>query len=215
MKDNNIIYIAGSDGSGKTTILKEIEDKIIATGKKTRHIWLRSPKITSKPLMAFCRLVGLTKYETIDGEEYGIHEFYRSKLVSWLFPILQLIDFKIKWYFERKKILDNEIILFDRFSLDTLADLIVDTHKMDLHKSWIGKEFIKVIPENSKLIILKVDEGVIRSRKKDTLHDKSLEMKIKVYQLLSKDLDIKVIDNNNDYKIALNNTLNYIFNGEN
>ncbi|MDY7394084.1 hypothetical protein UMM65_02445 [Aureibaculum sp. 2210JD6-5] len=212
---NSIIYIAGSDGSGKTTILKEVEDRIIAQGHKTRHIWLRSPKIISKPLMAYCRLVGLTKRYTTDGVKYSKHEFYRSAFVSWIFPILQVIDFKIKWYFEKRKIKDNEIILFDRFSLDTLADLIVDTRKMNLHKTWIGKEFVKALPERTKMVILKVDENVIRERKKDTLHDELLKYKVDVYNLLSKDLNIKVIDNNNDYKTTLKDTFKFILNEEN
>jgi len=211
---NSTIYIAGSDGSGKTTILKDIENKIISNGNKTRHIWLRSPKITSKPLMAYCRFVGLTKYKTIDGFRYGKHEFYKSAFVSWIFPILQLIDFKIKWQLERKKIKSNEVVIFDRFSLDTLADLMVDTHRMDLHKSWIGKQFIKAIPQNTKIVILKVDENIIRDRKKDTLHDELLKDKVNIYQLLSKDLNIKVIENNKDYTIALKETFNFILNGK-
>ena len=209
---NSTIYIAGSDGSGKTTILKDIEEKINSSGKKTKHIWLRSPKILSKPLLAYCRLIGLTKYKIIDGVRYGKHEFYKSSNVSWLFPILQLVDFKIKWFFERKKIKSNEIVIFDRFSIDTLADLMVDTRRMDLHKSWIGKEFIEAIPKNSKIVILKVDEAVIRKRKKDTLHDELLEDKVKVYNLLRKDLYIKVIDNNKDYNIVLEDAFNYIIN---
>ena len=123
-----------------------------------------------------------------------------------------LVDFKIKWFFERKKIKSNEIVIFDRFSIDTLADLMVDTRRMDLHKSWIGKEFIEAIPKNSKIVILKVDEAVIRKRKKDTLHDELLEDKVKVYNLLSKDLYIKVIDNNKDYNIVLEDAFNYIIN---
>jgi len=213
--NNSIIYIAGSDGSGKTTILREIEDKIVSGGNKTRHIWLRSPKLTSKPLMAYCRLVGLTKYKIVDGIKYGKHEFYKSTFVSWLFPILQLLDFNIKWFMEKRKIKENEILLFDRFSIDTLADLIVDTRRMTLHKSWIGKSFINAIPENTKIVILKVDENVIRERKKDTLYDELLQDKINVYDLLSKDLNIKVIDNNKDYKCAFHEALNYIRYGQN
>ena len=100
---NQVYYIAGSDGSGKTTLLKDLEIKLIDNSNRTIHIWIRSPKILSKPLMAYCRLVGLTKYETVDGIKYGKHELHRSSFVSWLFPILQLIDFKIKWYFKKKR----------------------------------------------------------------------------------------------------------------
>ncbi len=194
------IYITGTDGSGKTTILNDIEFEFESQLKLTKHVWIRSPKILSKPLMAYCRLVGLTKYKTLNGIRYGKHEFYKSTFVSWIFPIMQLIDFRIKWYFEKKKIKSEEVLLFDRFSLDTLADLMVDTRRMNLHRTWIGRSFIDLIPENTKILIPQVKEETIRNRKKDTLHDEHLSYKIQVYKILSKDLKIATIDNNRNYE---------------
>lgn len=211
---NQVYYIAGSDGSGKTTLLKDIEKELLVNSNKTKHIWVRSPKILSKPLMAYCRLVGLTKYKTVAGIQYGKHEFYRSPFVSWLFPILQLIDFKIKWFFEKRNIKPNDIVLFDRFNIDTLSDLMVDTKRLDLHKSWVGKEFIKLTPKNSKSIILKVDAEVVRERKLDTLYDETLDDKIKIFQFLSKELDIKLIENNLDYTMVKKKVINYMLNGK-
>lgn len=211
---NKIYYIAGSDGSGKTTLLKDLEKKLLDNSNGTIHIWIRSPKIFSKPLMAYCRLVGLTKYKTIDGIEYGKHEFHRSSFVSWLFPILQLIDFKIKWFFEKRKISSGDIVLFDRFNLDTLSDLMVDTKRMNLHKKWVGRQFIKLSQNNCKSIILKVDAAVVRERKLDTLHDEHLEDKIETFQILSNDLNIKLIENNLEYSIVKNEVINYMINGK-
>jgi len=207
---NTNIYITGSDGSGKTTILKDVDKKLLSQSKKTKHIWIRSPKILSKPLMVYCRLAGLTTYNTIDGIKYGKHEFYKSSFVSWLYPILQLLDFKIKWFFEKRKIKPNEILLFDRFSLDTLADIMVDTRKLKLHQTGIGKSFIKMIPKDTKILIPVVDEKTIRNRKKDTLYDEHLAQKINVYSILSKDLAIRSIDNNRTYEEVKKDIFNYL-----
>ncbi|MCD4832942.1 MAG: hypothetical protein K8R31_04040 [Bacteroidales bacterium] len=202
-------YITGPDGSGKTTFLKAIEQYFSTKDVKTINIWLRSPKILSKPLMAYCRLVKLTKYITIDGIKYGDHEFYRSKSVSWFFPWLQLVDFKIKLFFIIKKMTRADIVLLDRFALDTLADLMVDTERYDLYKTYIGKSFIKMIPPKTKIVVLSTAEINIRKRKKDTLHDTQLEKKIKVYDILSKNLNLKVVDNNRDYGSVKTDILNY------
>ena len=194
------IYLTGTDGSGKTTYLKEIERFLNAQGKKTNHIWIRSPKIFSKPLMAYCRLVGLTKYKTINGTRYGGHEFYRSAFVSWLFPILQLLDIRIKWFFIKRNLDKDSLIIFDRFSIDTLADLMVDTHRFDLHKTKIGRGFLNMIPKDTKIVVLEVDEQEIRKRKKDTMFDPHLDIKVKVYKILAKDLNLLIIDNNQPQK---------------
>tara|TARA_Y100001958_G_C21052138_1_gene417908 strand:- start:164 stop:796 length:633 start_codon:yes stop_codon:yes gene_type:complete len=207
---NRTIYLAGPDGVGKTMYLNYIERTILE--KKTQRIWIRSPKILSKPLMLFCRLIGLTRYKLINNVRYGVHDFHKSPFVSFLFPFIQLIDFKIKWFLEKRRICVDDVILFDRFNLDTLADLMVDTHKMKLHKSWVGKQFIKMLPENSNVLILKVNENNIRERKKDTLYDENLALKIKVYEILSKDLGVKTIDNNRDINIVKKEIINHILN---
>lgn len=198
----NIYYISGADGSGKTTHIKYLREYFEGKGYKISCLWIRSPKIFSKPLMALCRIVGLTKYFYKDGLRYGRHEFYRSKAVSWLFPILQLIDFKIMWFIYQNKNKQEQILLLDRFSLDTLVDLIVDTHRFKLHKTWIGRKFINTIPSNTKIIILKVNESLIRNRKKDTRYDSQLSNKLKIYTTLANDLNIKIIDNNRNLEIV-------------
>ncbi|MDB2495388.1 hypothetical protein N9X07_04300 [Flavobacteriaceae bacterium] len=207
---NRTIYIAGPDGVGKTTYINYIEGTI--EEKKAKHIWIRSPKILSKPLMLYCRLIGLTKYKVINNVKYGVHDFHKSTFVSFLFPFLQLIDFKIKWFLEKQRICVDDVILFDRYNLDTLADLMVDTHNMQLHKTWLGKQFIKILPKNSNVLILKVNENVIRERKKDTLYDENLALKIKVYEILSEDLGIKTVDNNRNIDMVKKEIINHIKN---
>lgn len=197
---NKIVYLAGPDGSGKTTLLKEIESNYKRRGISTKHIWLRSPKLTSKPLMLYCRLAGLTKYKTINGIKYGKHEFYRSKFVSSLFPFLQLFDFKIKWKALKKQIKNNDVILFDRFSLDTLADLMVDTGRMDLYNSKVGAGFLNLIPKHAVIVLIIANEEAIRKRKEDTKYDDHLAHKIEVFKQLGNALNLPVIDNNGPFE---------------
>ena len=196
----NKYYFLGVDGSGKSTLIKH---HINSTTKgSTLKIWLRSPKLLSKPLMLLCRLLGLTEYKTVNNVKYGKHLFYKSYLVSKLFPLLQLIDFKIFWFFKKLKIKD-ENLFFDRFALDTLADLMVSTKNLDLHKTWVGSSFINLVPENTKMLYIKVDEDNIRKRKLDTKFDENLGLKIIVYEILCNFLKINIIDNNG----GINDTL--------
>lgn len=201
-------YFTGPDGSGKSTYIKLLEKYFDEKRLETQYIWIRSPKIFSKPLMLYCRIAGYTKYKYVDNVKYGVHEFYRSKFVSNIFPIIQLVDFYIKNTINQIKIRKKkgDIIVYDRHALDTLADLMVGTKRFDLHKKTIGKLFIKLLPKNVKIIVLEVQEDIIRSRKIDTLHDINLANKIKVYKILSKDLSLDIIDNSyGNQNIVFNN----------
>lgn len=195
-----MIYCCGADGSGKSTYLREIESELQKRGYKTTSIWIRSPKILSKPLMLYCHLTGLTKYRYIDGIKFGNHAFERSPLVRFLFPILQLCDFKIKWLAIRSRARDADYILMDRFVLDTLIDLMVSTKRFDLHKTWIGRAFLRMLPQGALLLCFDAEADLIRSRKADTKHDVNLDMKLNLYIQLSEFMGMTPITNNSSFE---------------
>jgi hypothetical protein len=95
----------------------------------------------SKPLLLFCRFVGLTEYENINGVRVGYHHFYRSKIISWLYVVLRGID---TWFdalfrvYIPARILGKTIIC-DRYIFDVLIDLMVDTHQFNLWNGLLAK----------------------------------------------------------------------------
>lgn len=211
MINNQGYYLLGADGVGKSTFLNIIQNEFrVPSNRKIVNIWIRSPKVLSKPLMLYCRLVGLTKYKYIDGIRYGEHLFYKSTMISFLFPYLQLLDFRIKWFFVKRRISGSDLLLIDRFSIDTLVDLMVDTGNMELYKSWVGKSFLKLIPKNIKMVMIEVSSENIRKRKKDTLFDPTLDRKIESYNVLKEVLKIETIDNNQEFNNVKKKIINIV-----
>lgn len=190
-----MIYCCGADGSGKSTYLREIELDLNKRGFKTCSLWIRSPKILSKPLMLYCHLIGLTKYRYIDGFKFGNHSFEKSLLVRSLFPVLQLIDFKLKWALLKRKGVNANYILMDRFVVDTLIDLMVSTKRFDLFRSWIGKSFFKMLPSDALMLCFDANAVLIRSRKADTQYDVNLDLKLNLYRKICDHLNIVSIVN--------------------
>lgn len=197
-------YISGPDGSGKTTHAMVLLDKLHSRHIDAKYVWCRSPKFLSKPLLAYCRLVGLTKYWEENGIKVGTHHFYKSKLVSKIYPWLQFFDmmifkfFKIilPFYIKRKS------IIIDRFVYDTLVDLMVDTNRYNMYTENVGKHFLKMMPTGAKVVFLDVDEDTLRKRKRDVSVDPNLKLKRELFLNLAKNLKIMVINTAQQYKIV-------------
>lgn len=163
---------------------------------RCRYTWFRFFHFLSLPLLAYCRLVGLTIYETKNEQRIGRHEFYRSKIISFLYPWVLFIDM-LPMYFVKifLPLCFGYTIICDRFIYDTLADLMIDLNDSEIHKKIVGKLYLKLIPKNTKAVLLDLDESVIRERRKDLAGDQSLGMRRKVYQQIAKEFNISAIKN--------------------
>lgn len=52
------IIISGVDGSGKTTVINSLKDKLEQQGKTVDYIWMRYNHYTVKAMNAFCTYFG-------------------------------------------------------------------------------------------------------------------------------------------------------------
>lgn len=191
------ICIIGVDGSGKTTQANMLVDRLRKEGLRCRYAWFRFYHFTSLPLLAYARLMGLSEMKTLkSGRKIGYHYFYRSKVVSTLYPFFLFIDtlifIIIKIYIPRR--LFKTGMVCDRFIYDTIVDLMISTGDSNIHRSKIGRLFLRLMPRNMRALMLKVNEPVLRERREDVKWDKTLNKRIEYYDRLSKDFYIPVID---------------------
>jgi len=194
---NRLICIIGPDGVGKTTQVKMLIDRLRKEGINCEYKWLRFHHFFSLPLLGFARLMGLSEVKTLkSGGKIGYHYFYRSKAISSLYPIFLLIDTLIfitnKIYIPMK--LFKKTIVCDRFVYDAIVDLMISTGNYEIYKSKIGKLFLSLIPQNSRIIMLIANEEILRKRREDVMHDTTLNLKIKLYKKLADEFDILTID---------------------
>lgn len=178
-----IIYVMGIDGSGKTTIVEWLAQELGKKGYDVDILWLRFNHFFTKPLLAFCRLTGLTKYENIEGFRVGYHDFYRSKVVSWLFVFFQYLDaLRVRWMCiaprTRKK---SKVLILDRYIYDILIDIMIDTGMDDLHQSWAGEKFIRLLPEDALVLpVIRGRQQVLDARPESKV-DKNFDRRFQMY----------------------------------
>lgn len=194
----DLIFLTGVDGSGKSFIAEKLIEELKTRGMPIRHLWSRFNNIISKPLLAFCWLIGLNYYETKSGTRIGYHDFGKSKIISWCFIICQLIDI---WIVTILKIwpqtLKRMIIVCDRGAYDTLIDVMVDTKNHSLGCSKIGEAFLFLLPKHHKVFFLQRDPAMIFRSRPDVGVDRNFELRCELYRSCAQSFGWMIVDNNN------------------
>lgn len=193
----NPIFITGVDGSGKTFYAEKLIDELKKRGIPVRHLWSRFNNITSKPLLAFCRLIGLNYYEKRNGVLIGYHDFEKSNIISWLFIVLQLLDVWITtlvriW----PQMLTGHVLVCDRGAYDTLVDVMVDTKRVTLHHTYIGKAFLGLLPKSHRVFHISREPLKVFETRPDVAVDKNFTLRYELYGSCNNVFEWSNIDNN-------------------
>lgn len=204
LKPPPIIYFTGLDGSGKTTFVNMLAEEFRRQGVPVKVAWLRMSHYLSKPLLLFCRIVGLTEYEEIDGVHVGYHHFYRSKVVSWLYILLRGID---TWFdalfrvYLPARVLRKTVIC-DRYVLDAIIDLMVDTH-VNLERTIIWKSLSALIPHGTVVFFIERDDRFVRNCRPEMVREEVFLQRKRLYMSVFKNRAIRV-DNDSTIENAFN-----------
>jgi thymidylate kinase len=86
-------------------------------------------------------------------------------------------------------------LVCDRFIYDAIIDLMIDLRDFDIHKKFIGKLFIKMIPKNTKVILINLNPATIRERREDLINDQSLGDREEAYLVIAKYFNISIVNN--------------------
>jgi len=196
------ICITGIDGVGKTTHVNLLLEHLREKGIKCQYKWLRFHHYFSLPLLAFCRVAGYTRVSTLGGKQKcSYHEFYRSKVVSFIYPWILLLDTAlsttVKVYIP---MLFGNTIVCDRFVYDTLIDLAVATKDPEIYKKPVGKLFLSLIPNNAKFVMLTLDKQTILSRRPELKDDITFNERYNLYRLFADRFGLDIIDNSGLFK---------------
>ncbi|WP_188109783.1 thymidylate kinase [Pseudohalioglobus sediminis] len=207
------IIISGIDGSGKTTIIDAVKDRLEDKGVQSQYIWLRYNHIIIKPVHALCRLVGLSKrYDSIQGKVWR-HEFYKSQSFCSIYIFLTWLDtwlgrFKITW---RLRGINVDVVICDRWVNDILIDLAVDSRRDKFLESRWRDWFQRILPDNAQsFLITRHVEDVLGCRP-ECRDDPDFEFRQRAYrQLQESSPNLIVLSNDGSIEQAVNTLLDQL-----
>lgn len=215
-----LIIFMGTDGVGKSTHARMIHKYLADKGIMCKYEWLRIHHLISLPLLAYCRLIGLTKYEVKNGQRIGRHEFYRSQFVSNVYPSLLFMDMALVYIVKIAfPSLLGKSIICDRYIYDTLVDLMISLNDFELFNKETGKVFLRLIPNDAKSLLIDLDEETIRERARqnstkpnsgELLMDETVETRRKLYRKIAEDLNIPIINNSDPIDVVQQKIIKYL-----
>lgn len=89
------IIISGIDGSGKTTLINALKEKLQAEGKSVNYIWMRYNHYLVKGLNALARLFRLSVKVHNEMGEVWEHRLHKCPLFCKLYVWCSYVDNKI------------------------------------------------------------------------------------------------------------------------
>ena len=194
MLKKQAIMIFGPDGTGKSTIVSALSDHYRSLNRQVRSVWLRFNHYFAKIVNAIGRASGRSYYETYPWGKVGYHNYHG--VIGYIYIYAVYADHLIFRIFLRRKLLkteQNETLIVDRYILDIMADLIVDTGKRKLVLR-LFTPFVRKELEQSRMFVLKCDPDIVVSRRPDIADDHSYMAKVDAYAFLAKKLNIPEID---------------------
>lgn len=202
---NRIISVSGIDGSGKTTIIEQIVTDLRAENIDAKYVWLRYNHYLTKLLLGLCRLMKLTVYENHNGVRVGYHEFFKSRIVSFLFVVTTWIDTAlatlVRVYIP---VLAGRTVVCDRWVPDILIDLELDTRWSGRAKKIAEKWFYSLVPGAATLLVVSRGFDDVKAARDEHEYDRNFKQRFELYNLLASSGRCQLIDNTG----TIENTVN-------
>ena len=195
--DPGLIFITGTDGSGKSHLANVLKASLAARGYRSAVVWSRFQNFVSKPFLALTRLTGHNHYRVVDGVRFGFHDFQGLGRLRWLFAILQAIDVNIGAYLNITRPRRNvDVLICERGPWDTLSDVMVDTGLKISPQSLLGRVFLLQAQKAGSVFLIRRSPANVITTRPELRHDYKLNAKMDSYNYLAAQKSWTVIDNN-------------------
>ena len=188
------IILCGLDGSGKSTQSKKLQEYFAKNNITYSYVWLRSPNRLSLPFIAILRLLGISgSKKTESGTKIGVTDLHNHKNLQLMWKKILFLDLKfVSWYKVNLLIKKHKILIIDRFVIDTLVDLAIDTSDKSIIEELTPK-FLSLLPQNSKILFLDIDPKTSYERNHEEELD-ILQQRRMLYLEISKHCTMITID---------------------
>ena len=94
----------------------------------------------------------------------------------------------------------NKTVICDRWVIEILIDLEVDTKLEFSQDSFVYRLFKSLLPENHQYFIIKREFNTVRQARDENMNDRNFPKRYNLYERHSKESGVQVINNNGTLK---------------
>lgn len=210
---HKFIIVSGIDGSGKTTVINCLKQRLEENGSKSHYVWLRYNHIIIKPIHALCRLVGLSRRHKSALGKVWRHEFYRSQIFCEFYIFLTYLDtmlgrLKMAW---QLRSIDADIVICDRWVNDILIDLAVDSRRKGFLYSRWNKRFQRILPERAISFMIVRNTTAVLSCRPECKDDPDFDFRLDMYrQMQQMPKNVIVLSNDGSVEQTVDNLIGFL-----
>ena len=179
-------------------LVEALRDHAIAKGLTVEVHWLRFNHFFTKPLLVVCRILGLTRYEVVNGHRIGKHNFGSPRFLARWFESLQYLDAQrvARTYLAKQRRAHCDLIILDRFIMDIIVDISVATDEPTFPHSTRIQRFIELMPTSTVTLGVQREQQALFTSRPESAVDPSFIARVRAYEELFARDDVKALNNN-------------------
>jgi len=213
------ICFIGIDGSGKTTLAKQIVKTLTNKGIKVKYTWSRFEPWISKPFIYLAKIFFLNKDNmNLNYKQYSAtrKNLFKNNILYSVYLVLTIPDLIIQNIIKIGiPIMMGRYVVADRYIYDTIVDIAFD-RKFDINNIMrLLKALLYLLPKPQIIFLLDVDEEIAFKRKKDIPSLEYIKDRRTLYNTIGKEIRAVKLDGTKNLLTLESEISNYLENRNN
>lgn len=198
LRQAKLVCIIGTDGAGKTTQARRLQDHLRADGREVEYAW---GKYGSEYTKRFIELI--KRVLDASGKDMDDHssrsETKDSFLANPAVRVTYLMYMLTIYYVQLLRrvvvpVYTSDVLVCDRYVHDTIVDIMVDYEYSGERGRTMLRVFQALLPEPDHVVFIDVPVDVSLERKDDIPTEEYITQKRRAYDELLAELDVPTID---------------------
>lgn len=177
-----VIAVIGPDGSGKTTLINKLINKLSSNDFSPKYVWFRFPRFATFFILLIAKLIGFTKYRKELGCTVVFHSFQKMPF-KFIYPFLVSFDAVILYVLRiwvPSKL--GKTIICDRWFYDILVDISIDIQNLKFQRSFFGRALIAFARKADIVLLLDASDNILNSRRSESIFDPYTDLRRFLYR---------------------------------